>query len=402
MINNVFCLHPYTNLTIESGGIVRLCCATGTHIGHLSQIDNIEDFWKKSSSINLIRQEMKNGKLPSDKNICIACTRNEFLGLESRRLNYYKRFDNFRETNTPAILDMDISFSRSCNLQCTTCSSKYSSKWFVDDRKRLDMYPDRFSEIKSYIGVNPMMLDKHIEQLINIASTSKKITVKGGEPFLENNFKKFISKIENKGSKNFSVVTNGTIYNEELLDCIKQFKNYSITISIDGSPVVHKWIRNCNDELFKNIEKNAIYLNTVNIYSVVSAFNIFTLDKLINEILKQDKFKIKAALLEAITKKPDQSFLIFDKKYHSVMLDILEKSKKLIESDGRNIIKTKDIDAIINYIKSDEYLKYQSTKSKKIFLDNYERILVPSRGYCLSEIDPVFANALEDLKNELI
>lgn len=76
------------------------------------------------------------------------------------------------------------------------------------------------------------MTDEEIIFLINslFGLGIKQLSIGGGEPFLRN-LTKIISEVEK--DINISITTNGTILDDEIIECIKN-RNVKITISLDS------------------------------------------------------------------------------------------------------------------------------------------------------------------------
>lgn len=403
MKNKPYCLHPFINFTLESGGHVRLCCNTEHSLGTISEIKNIKEFWKDSKELNSIRSTMASGNARED--ICFSCINTDKKGLKSKRVRFFEKSErnlliDDSVYSDPKIYDVDISFSRTCNLQCVTCNSKYSSKWFNDDREREKLGIINHLELGQYINNNPLLNSDQLQQLIDLCNSAKSIVIKGGEPFLDASFKKFIKDIGNTEDKSIYIVTNGTIYDLEILESLSKFKKYVVVISIDGIKETHKWIRRANDHDYNNIRKNSIFLKSINSNCVVSAFNIFTIDKLVEEFINENEFLYKDITFYSVAKLPHENFLVFDSKYFPIIIEKIEKCINLIEKKSCKFIDVDHFYRILNYIKSDNYKRFHERHIRQKFLLNYENILLPSRGYCLSEIDPIFKEAYQDLKNE--
>lgn len=399
---NPYCLHPFINFTLESGGHIRLCCSTEHSLGVITEIENIKEFWKNSKEINLIRSQMISGN--SREDICSLCIETDRKNLKSKRIRFFEKNEKnfFIDSNVytnPEIYDVDISFSRTCNLQCATCNSKYSSKWFNDDRKRQKLDIIKHLDLNQFINNNPLLSPSQLQQLIDICSNAKTIVIKGGEPFLDDSFKKFIKNIKHKEDKSIHVVTNGTVYDLEILENLFKFKKYVIVISIDGVKEIHKWIRRADEKDYENIRKNSSFLKTINSNCVVSAFNIFTIDKLVEEFINENNFSYSNISFFSVAGSPLENFLVFDLKYFPFIIEKIEKCIDLIKKSSCTFIDIEQFYRLLNYVKSDNYIKYHQSHVRQKFLLNYEKILLPSRGYCLSTIDPIFGKAYQDLKD---
>lgn len=82
------------------------------------------------------------------------------------------------------------------------------------------------------------------------------IHIEGGEPFIDNNVFKFLSKL--KYRDNISIVTNGLFINDLILDELKKQKINQLVFSVDGKESSHILLRGkCDyDLIFQNIKKS--------------------------------------------------------------------------------------------------------------------------------------------------
>jgi uncharacterized protein len=146
--------------------------------------------------------------------------------------------------------ELFINFTRDCNLKCNYCFEKYKYKQNIS-------YEVIYELIK-FIDENKEM--KYFELF-------------GGEPYLAldeiNYFVDGLIKIFEKTKREFhiAVITNGTIYNEQIKELVKKIKknfNFYYIVSLDGDKVTHDKNRKSkngigsydlalkNSKLFKN------------------------------------------------------------------------------------------------------------------------------------------------------
>ena len=101
-----------------------------------------------------------------------------------------------------------------CNLNCTTCYNRS--------------------------GLNTERLEVSVEKLresINILSLYglKRVLISGGEPTLHSDFDRVLEFVNEYLSLSFGIVTNGTVYNQKLIDMLNTKCNVTLQISLDGS-----------------------------------------------------------------------------------------------------------------------------------------------------------------------
>jgi len=115
-----------------------------------------------------------------------------------------------------------ITLTNRCNLKCIMCSFSNSNMDIADELKTKDI-------------IN--MIDQIAK--LNI----KGIVFSGGEPFLRDDLFEIIHYASKNDIKNSSLLTNGTIINEEIISKINSSGLKSICVSIDGLENTHDYIR---------------------------------------------------------------------------------------------------------------------------------------------------------------
>ncbi|OGO93612.1 MAG: hypothetical protein A2Y17_00700 [Clostridiales bacterium GWF2_38_85] len=114
----------------------------------------------------------------------------------------------------PNIIASYIEITNKCNLNCITCYNRS--------------------------GMNTSQQEITFEQLKIIikqlnAYGCKRFSISGGEPCLHSEFLKILDYIKCTPQYKFDIVTNGTIFNNNLIDLFISSSNLSIQISLDGS-----------------------------------------------------------------------------------------------------------------------------------------------------------------------
>ncbi|OGI07958.1 MAG: hypothetical protein A2Y40_06500 [Candidatus Margulisbacteria bacterium GWF2_35_9] len=156
-----------------------------------------------------------------------------------------------------------------CNLNCNTC---YNRSGLNNIRKEI-----------SY-----GQFDLIINRLLELGCTE--IVFSGGEPFLHSEIDKIALLTEKYPSLRFCIITNGTIFNENIINTYINTDNLSFQISLDGScEEINKKTRGTNnfgktvkliDELRKHKKKMTLkmVISQLNI-SDVENFYLFSLNK---------------------------------------------------------------------------------------------------------------------------
>ena len=101
-----------------------------------------------------------------------------------------------------------------CNLNCITCYNRSGA-----NKERLEISPEKLRtgiEILSVYGLS-------------------RVLISGGEPTLHSDFDMILELVGEYPYLSFGIVTNGTVYNQKLIDMLNTRKNFTLQISLDGS-----------------------------------------------------------------------------------------------------------------------------------------------------------------------
>lgn len=276
---DTICTYPFTNLEIITNGNFRPCCDADKQFIYDNDkkmnilTHSIKDAWQ-STSYNNFRKLFLEGNKPK---VCYQCWNAESAGIPSKRQYGLKRdiafTTNFHDiTDSPIELDIKLGFS--CNSKCRICYYGRSSTWYKEDKKFNEILP-QLHEIDYTFATTEEFWKTFETDLKNL----KKIKLIGGEPMLD---KKHISLLKTLPKDvMISYNTNGTIYDENLINELRKFKNVNLSFSIDNigekfnyeRHSVIKW-----DTVAANIQKYKNYNFDLDIVCTVSIFNVLDLD----------------------------------------------------------------------------------------------------------------------------
>ena len=289
----IFCNSPWYELQIYWDGSFGFCCQANNKI--YSEVNkeqfNIKNMsisdWFNSEPMKKIRLAML-GDQPNS--ICNTCYVYENYGSTSRRHRanqksviftksafnesylqspHFKNFEYSRineglTNNLP--IDLHIDLGNYCNLACKMCGPKASStiatqmlKWGI-------------KEVKPYIGTDwtrdQTVWNRTLEE-INSFTNLKNIHFMGGETLITKRFEDFVDFMieHNRFNISFSFVTNGTNFNESLMNKLKLFNRVGIEISIETLDEKNSYIRQgtVQSEVINNINRYKKFTNETNI-----------------------------------------------------------------------------------------------------------------------------------------
>jgi len=204
-------------------------------------------------------------------------------------------------------------FTLACNLRCIHCGSTAGKK--------------REDELST---------DEAIKLCYDLKKTGcKSIALMGGEPFLRKDFWIVARKIRELEME-LSVITNGTVYNEDTFKELKKLDIQALATSIDGAnPETHDKIRGVDGAFNKTIsfiEKALSYDLPVSVITTVSKLNISELGE-IKDLIKGRNiaWQIQVAGAEGI--RFDKDYLLDEEEFYSVGLFIESMRRKYKTSE---------------------------------------------------------------------
>lgn len=176
--------------------------------------------------------------------------------------------------------------SSNCNLRCKYCFYH-------------DVSTNR--TIENYGMMKDEVLEEMIKKVFECVEQSVNFMFQGGEPTLigykfYNTFHELIKKYnKNNITTNFSIQTNGTLLNKNLLEILKKY-NYLVGISLDGNKEIHDNFRidANNNGTFNSVMKGIRLLKKYDIdFNILCVVNKATAKngKLIYNFFRNNNFK---------------------------------------------------------------------------------------------------------------
>ena len=264
----IFCAVPWHNTHIYWDGNYGNCC-NEAHAPKDAQNLKTSSIinWYNSNSMQDFRKRILGNEFLSE---CRFCYQQEQQGHESRRVKenfktgifteqaFDRSFEqspwreHFTEDTNRLPIDWHVDFGNECNLACKMCSPQSSSRiaghyktWGFDTPAQINWTDDDDSWRQFLTN-------------INLVDRLHRIHIMGGEPLLSKKFKEFIDFIADyKQSISISFVTNGTLFNDEIIDKLTKFKQIDIEVSLESVHSNNHYIRQGSDtnQVLSNIKK---------------------------------------------------------------------------------------------------------------------------------------------------
>lgn len=318
MASKTFCILPWIHAATYTDGTALLCCVAKSH-PNPSDLNGstIKEVWNgkmfRDARLKMLRGE--------EVDNCHSCYAEEAVGIHSHRLveNYvwYKKLGNEylqglvdgtkQDGSVPHdLITLDFRLGNTCNLQCVMCRPIDSSKWvkhakILAEELTTDAKYDWQGKTENYIDSKFEWYKDpgFLEDFYNSASNIQHMIFGGGEPLYIKEHKEIIKQLVERGhSKNIELRyhTNGTIWDQEVVDLWASFKRVEVMISLDGLGVVNDYIRYPAD--WATIEKNLRLYDESHavidpkILCTVQALNINNLPEFADWLLSQNYRKI--------------------------------------------------------------------------------------------------------------
>ena len=253
-----FCISPWTEVRINSDGTMNFChFADRTNLDRREHINlmTVDEYFSQSDSANAARNLILDGQPVPRCHRCYKEDQYSEVTFRSRRNLQAAIFpgadfeQSAKESPVWNIINADkinprfyhVSFSNVCNMACVMCDGFNSTLLAADLNKiglRDSTIPikhdwtdtDTWYKFCDHLLHNPDIVCLHIM---------------GGEPLYHKRFKELIDFLCKNNHTDFHLtfVTNGTIFDQELTDKLKNFKSVQIEISIENLDPSNDYIR---------------------------------------------------------------------------------------------------------------------------------------------------------------
>jgi MoaA/NifB/PqqE/SkfB family radical SAM enzyme len=228
---DVRCVMPFHSLDVDIDGAVRPCCKYVSDISQPADQNLMQTF--TNGVIANIREQFRQGNRIKD---CDVCWDKERQGLPSHRhimsnmfsdLKYQTLYDN------PELQFLSISPSNICNFKCRICNSRSSSAIAVEELQQ--------KTYKSTLKINLNRRSQNgydnILKLVNgCLDHLEFLHILGGEPLMMKGITEALTHIVDSGHSNHITIvfnTNGSVWNQKIVDFLQKFQKVRIQISID-------------------------------------------------------------------------------------------------------------------------------------------------------------------------
>ena len=233
---------------------------------HISDVDSLYDFFYGEEYKKIQNDfDLFGWKKMKD---CAACQ-------DDKKQNIFTSYDVSQrfDPDLKSLQYLELTTSNTCNQQCVTCGSKFSSQW-----RKIEHYFDRPVEKTYSLSANDL------EKVLEVLPDLETLTLKGGEPFADmRNVQILESLFEINPICRVVIVTNGVLIPQKFLDIIKKHpNNFELVFSIDAVGKKYDWIRGTPfNKTVKNLElASNLGIENLNIVPTISSYNIHSLNEI--------------------------------------------------------------------------------------------------------------------------
>tara|TARA_B110000858_G_scaffold190067_1_gene237544 strand:+ start:5821 stop:7131 length:1311 start_codon:yes stop_codon:yes gene_type:complete len=323
-MTKTFCALPWVQVATYPDGSVPLCCMSQkTDKTKNLNNTNLEDL-VNSDQFKQVRLDMLKGK---ENAACKVCYNEERSGLTSYRMNQNEEWN--RRISPSELMEIvqgteedgtipfnpysfDLRLGNTCNLKCVMCQPQDSSKWVADNTilakittqgdneggaKRLFEDKEKYYDKENYEWYKK---DNFLKPLLERSKNIQNMIFAGGEPLFIKEHRDIIKALVASGASyniQLNYHTNGTVYDEEIIELWSHFKHVSLYFSLDSMERVNRYVRYPSmwNTIVKNMHKydqNCPDNMDMSFLATISNLSIWYLPEFMEWITEQNYMRI--------------------------------------------------------------------------------------------------------------
>lgn len=292
-MNKLNCVNATNGLRVYNDGTAMLCCMS---MENLTTCDGKKAIVKTDSISSILNGkkaiEIKSALANGEKHFnCKRCWDEEDAGLMSKRIRDNQEYLIKESDHSLAMVELNL--GTTCNLKCRICGPWSSSQWNKEFLE-IKQWKGEESDYKKWLfELNHSYDDDSLfwSELKKNLHTIKKIEIYGGEPMLVKKQWELLQYAIDQGysqRQKLHFNTNGTQFDWEKVNIMREFKDVSISISVDGLGKQFEYQRHPAvwSEVSDNIDRFKFlaekYFWNLTICTTVNNHNIFYLDEVLS------------------------------------------------------------------------------------------------------------------------
>ena len=296
---DLYCPAIWKQVHMNTRGNIFPCCEWTSMTPTLeTELPQLSSYGPEGTDVlQEARETIINGKIPKG---CLTCKTNESKGIKSHRQdligvlgtvnkNYVK--DNLVDSGS--IEYLDIRLGNTCNFMCNFCNPNNShligKEWIADKSgpspkniaKQFLFREDVKKTLSKTISDHPTK-EEFVESIHRYRNL-KIVKLGGGEPFFQKKQTfRIIEKIPYKEKVKLRILTNCSVYDEEILQITNNFREVSLALSIDATGrtlEISRWKSNWKSiqENVRKLKKWREYCNSNLKLSLIPAMSVYTI-----------------------------------------------------------------------------------------------------------------------------
>ena len=365
--NNFYCPAIWKQVHLSTNGEILPCCVYKND-GKSEYIKDSNLEVHNSDIFINDRKKILDKKVPKG---CIYCVKQEAQNIKSHREHLIDKLSPVMATLAPIettpvrdkslkvgneeIEYLDVRLGNTCNFMCNFCGPSASH---LLAKEALKAIPTLFS-YKEALNLhqfnNKDVFEKFLKSIDNYPNL-KWVHIAGGEPFyMKKELLMLLDAIKNKSQVKVRILTNVSVYDEEIIKKLDDFNKVSLMLSIDsvGKAIeISRWKSNwklLDENVTKFLELKLKHSPAKYILQFVPAISVFTVMNLPNFLKYVINKKIRAEIL-FIQDPVEQVVNLLD----SEQLRHVKKELRSFE-DQKSLYKWCNYDEVLNQL--DYYIK---------------------------------------------
>jgi sulfatase maturation enzyme AslB (radical SAM superfamily) len=303
--SDLYCVLADKGLGLHNSGRTYLCCHSRKYLENEQgqQLYTRHSHLGTSLGQSHTQRNTKSLENNQEHASCQACWDDEHAGKKSRRQWHNSMNHSVTDRDDqPQILDLKM--GNTCNMKCRTCNPEVSSQWYREDWE-LTAQPAEGVSYSEYLKRWRRIPASYSDDNQDLWNTMRKwvpnavyIDYYGAEPMLiKKNFEVLQAAVDQGTAKNIDLhfSTNGTVWDEEIENLLKQFKRVYFDLSIDDIGDRCGYIRYSStwELVAGNLER---FLQTqrtnknfqFGVCTTINSLNIYYLDEIFDFLQRKD------------------------------------------------------------------------------------------------------------------
>lgn len=273
------CMMPFVHLTVDSSRRTKACCKFSDN-QDLVLNEHLElDIAKamNSDTMKNLREAMYQGRRHPGCHVCWSVEKSGGTSLRQQSMDKYRAYEEHIGTDPAIAISVDIIPGNLCNFKCRICD-EYSSSAIAAEKHRLEQNSKEKTHLLTLMTDKSWSVDNLVTELFVDKENLRFFHVFGGEPMLFKGIKPLLTTMIELGlnqTVSLEFNTNASIWDDDLITLIRQFRNIEILLSIDDIGRRFELQRGGNwSNIDQNVRRWAVINSGTQIIKLICTINI--------------------------------------------------------------------------------------------------------------------------------